>query len=931
MSTRQDITKDYKFDEIEEKWLDKWDKRMYFFDESSKKDSFIIDTPPPYPTGDFHIGNGLNWSYIDFIARYNRMNGLNVMFPQGWDCHGLPTEVKVEETYNITKKSVEREKFRQLCEELTLKNISRMKRTMIRLGYSIDWNKEYITMFPEYYKKTQISFVKMYNKGLVYREEHPVNYCPRCGTAIAFAEVEYTPRESSLNFIKFDIDAEPTVSESQIKDFRVSDQILEAPPFAKTYTERSQSRLVQDGVEEPVGFRDEPKFFIIIATTRPELLSACVAVAVNPNDSRNNYLIGKKVKVPLFGHKVEVIGDNDVDPEFGTGIVMICTFGDKDDVKWWKKHSLDLRRSIDLNGKMTAIAGKYEGMTIEESRKAIINDLKKEGLLIDERKIEQNVGCCWRCDTPIEIFSEVQWFIRVDSEKVLKMAEAIRWIPEYMYHRLKNWAESMEWDWCISRQRVFATPIPVWYCKNCGEIKVADLDWLPLDPTNSMPRTPCSKCGSTDFIGEEDVLDTWMDSSLSALNVAGWDGYNEDELEPLELRPQGHDIIRTWAFYTILRTMELTGRKPWYTLFINGMILGEDGYKMSKSRGNIISPEEIIKNYGADTFRLWAASAGRPGSDILFRWEDVKAASRFLRKLWNVFRFCMFHLKGQEEDYCMEDTKKEEKSVVDLWLLSELHEVVNNIERGMKEYRFDEAVKEVRSFVWGVFADNYIEMVKYRLYSENDKSAIDTIKITLDVISRLLAPFAPFISEEIYFNIADESVHTRTYPRSSEIIYDADAYKRGSAMKDIVKEVRRYKSESGIPLNREISGLRIYEEEGLLKDDDLLVIEKTVNSKKTELYREKPDFGLKVVDVVPNMKNIGQTFKKRSKDIVNLIKKEKELGRIKKGYKINIEIDGEKIEIDDSYYHVKEEYVTAEGTEIKLLSIDDKITVAILI
>jgi len=889
MSTRQDITKDYIFDEIEERWLNTWDKKMYFYDESSKKDNFIIDTPPPYPTGDFHIGNGLNWSYIDFIARYNRMKGLNVMFPQGWDCHGLPTEVKVEETYNITKKSVGRDNFRQLCEDLTLKNISRMKRTMIRLGYSIDWSKEYITMLPEYYKKTQISFIKMYNKGLIYRDEHPVNYCPRCGTAIAFAEVEYTPRESSLNFIKFEVE-----------------------------------------IEKPVDFCEEPKVSVIIATTRPELLPACVAVAVNPDDDRNNYLIGKKVKVPLFGHSVRVIGDNDVDPKFGTGVVMICTFGDKDDVKWWKKHSLDLRRAIDLNGRMTALAGKYEGMTIEQSRNAIINDLRNEGLLVDEKKIEQSVGCCWRCDTPIEIFSEVQWFMRVESDKVLKMAESIRWIPEYMFHRLKNWAESMEWDWCISRQRVFATPIPVWYCKNCGEVKVADLDWLPLDPTSSMPKTPCSRCGSTDFIGEEDVLDTWMDSSLSAVNVAGWDGYNEDKLRSLELRPQGHDIIRTWAFYTILRTMELTGKKPWNTLFVNGMVLGEDGYKMSKSRGNVISPDEIIANYGADTFRLWSASAGRPGSDILFRWDDVKAASRFLRKLWNIFRFCMPHLK-KSKDYCCIDDIKKEKRVVDLWLLSELHEVINNIEQDMKEYRFDEAVKEIRSFVWGVFADNYIEMVKYRLYTENDKSAVDTIETALEIISRLLAPFAPFISEEIYSNLSSESVHIQPYPRPEEIVYDSDAYKRGSIIKDVIKEVRRYKSELGIPLNKEIASLKIYDEDGLLKEDDLTDIEKTINSRETDLYRERPNFELKVVDVIPNMKSIGQTFKGRSKSIVELIKKEKELGRIEKGKKINIETDGEKIELDDRYYLVKEEYVTAEGAEIKLLSINDKLTVAVLL
>jgi valyl-tRNA synthetase len=285
----------------------------------------------------------------------------------------------------------------------------------------------------------------------------------------------------------------------------------------------------------------------------------------------------------------------------------------------------------------------------------------------------------------------------------------------------------------------------------------------------------------------------------------------------------------------------------------------------------------------------------------------------------------MPHLKKSRDDI------KKEKRVVDLWLLSELHEVINNIEQDMKEYRFDEAVKEIRSFVWGVFADNYIEMVKYRLYTENDKSAVDTIETALEIISRLLAPFAPFISEEIYSNLSSESVHIQPYPRPEEIVYDSDAYKRGSIIKDVIKEVRRYKSELGIPLNRAIAGLKIYDEDGLLKEEDLLDIEKTINSMETDLYRERPNFDLKVVDVIPNMKSIGQTFKGRSKSIVELIKKEKELGRIEKGKKINIETDGEKIELDDRYYKVKEEYVTAEGAEIKLLSINDKLTVAVLL
>ncbi|MBU4140161.1 MAG: class I tRNA ligase family protein, partial [Euryarchaeota archaeon] len=298
-----ELPKEYDHNAIEEKWMNTWQDSMYYFDWDSEKPQFIIDTPPPYPTGNFHIGNALNWCYIDFVARYKRMRGYNVMFPEGWDCHGLPTEVKVEELNGITKSQVSREEFRRMCVELTTKNIERMRISLQRLGFSIDWSNEYITMDPAYFGKTQSSFVQMYKNGMVYQQNHPVNWCPRCETAIAFAEVEYDARDTLLNYLNFDT--------------------------------------------------------LKIATSRPELLAACVAVAVNPDDDRYGKYVNTEVKVPVFGHNVRVIADKSVDPTFGTGVVMICTFGDKQDVRWWVEHSLPLRKAIDKTGKMTDIAGKY--------------------------------------------------------------------------------------------------------------------------------------------------------------------------------------------------------------------------------------------------------------------------------------------------------------------------------------------------------------------------------------------------------------------------------------------------------------------------------------------------------------------------------------------------------------------------------------------
>ena len=438
MSPSHQLPKNYDSEEVEKRWQSIWRDEDNYFDPISPKPRFIIDTPPPYPTGNFHIGNALNWCYIDFIARYKRMRGYNVMFPQGWDCHGLPTEVKVEETYGITKNDVPREKFREMCRDLTLANIKKMRVTMRRLGFSTDWSHEYITMLPEYYRKTQASFLKMLKAGDIYQSEHPVNFCTRCETAIAFAEVNYTPRTTRLNYFDF------------------------------------------DGVE--------------IATTRPELLAACVAVAVHPDDERYRDLAGKRLTVPIFGHQVPVIEDAAVDPGFGSGAVMICTFGDKTDVYWWKQHKLDLRKAIDRKGVMTAVAGPYAGMSSEACRKAILRDMEKAGILKRQEELEQRVGTCWRCKTPIEILSERQWFVKVHRDQILETARQISWTPEHMFTRMENWAQSMEWDWCISRQRIFATPIPVWFCASCGEMVLPALEDLPIDPTVDKPKTPCPKC-----------------------------------------------------------------------------------------------------------------------------------------------------------------------------------------------------------------------------------------------------------------------------------------------------------------------------------------------------------------------------------------------------------------------------------------------------
>ncbi|MHC1626236.1 MAG: valine--tRNA ligase [Methanoculleaceae archaeon] len=852
---RRDLPAHYESQKVEEYWQKTWNESDFAFDPGSSRPPFIIDTPPPYPTGDFHIGNALNWCYIDFIARYKRMRGYNVMFPQGWDCHGLPTEVKVEEIHAITKNDLPRDEFRRLCRELTMENIRKMRETMHRLGFSVDWSNEYITMEPEYYRKTQLSFLRMYRRGDIYQSDHPVNFCTRCETAIAFAEVVYEPRTTILTYFDF------------------------------------------DGVE--------------IATTRPELLAACVAVAVHPEDDRYRDLVGKTLCVPLFGHGVPVIEDEAVDPEFGSGVVMICTFGDRQDVTWWKKHNLELRRALDMKGRMTEIAGRYAGMTVQECREAILADMEEMGLIHRQEEIEQRVGLCWRCKTPIEILSERQWFVRIHRDDILRAAREIEWIPAHMRARLENWTEQLEWDWCISRQRLFATPIPVWFCKNCGEVILPEEDELPVDPIATAPSSPCPRCGGTSFEGESDVLDTWMDSSISVLHVTGWDGSSIPELFPAQLRPQGHDIIRTWAFYTILRSLSLTGMRPWDEILINGMVLGEDGFKMSKSRNNIISPEEVIEKYGSDALRQWAALGAATGSDIVFNWKDIIAASRFQTKLWNIVRFVLTHLDGSSGSVPVTE-------LADRWLLHRLTEMLRDLTAAMENYHFDRALRSIREFAWGTLADDYIELVKGRLYSGSPEreSACSALKTTIDLLCRVLAPFIPHFAEECYHHLhgGSRSVHTQSWPVLEAD--DPEAARKGDLLVRVVSEIRRYKHDRGMALNAPLGRVTVYVDEPI---DDAGDAGRAVNA-DLRWITGQPELERVVTDVSFDMSVVGPAFRRSARAFMDAVR------ALPPGEIINpprtIVVDGKEMEIPSGAFSPVYQYRMG-GEAVDVITLDD--------
>ncbi len=648
---------------LEKKWQKKWhEMELYHFDFDSDKKPYSIDVPPRYASGPLHAGHAVHYTHIDFAARYKRMCGYNVFFPLCFDVNGIPIEERVERQLNITRKDIDRHKFTKLCSEFAEKNIKTMTDQFMILGESMDPSIYYQTNAEYYRRLTQISFIELYNKGYIYKGEFPVNWCPRCMTAMADAEVTYTDRITKLNTIKFYFKDHP------------SEQVLKFHGVGK----------------------DKKGVYVEIATTRPEMLPSCQIVAVHPADERAPWLVDQILVVPVFNKEVKIVEDDAVDPDFGSGIVMICTVGDKEDLNWVFKYKLPIEMSIDEEGKMTRICDKYKGMKIEDARKAVIDDMKKTHILLKQDLLDQNVGVCWRCKTPVEFVNAEQWFLKTIPFKkmVLKSSNSMNWYPEFMKIRLEDWVNSLEWDWVISRQRYFATPIPLWECEKCLEVVLARVEDCYVDPTiDKPPVDKCPKCGGK-LVGCEDVFDTWMDSSISPLYNTFWhrDDKKFKKLYPMSLRPQAHDIIRTWAFYTILRCNLLTDEKPFENMMMGGFILSEDGTPMHASLGNVIDPLKVINEHGADAFRCYAASCAL-GEDNPFRKKDIVRGVKLLRKIWNVQNFIVNLTK---------DGKPKETELIDIdkWILTKYSKLVKKCTEQIDRFDYSQTMKDVEYFLW---------------------------------------------------------------------------------------------------------------------------------------------------------------------------------------------------------------------------------------
>ena len=727
--------------ELEREILAQWDREgIYDFTPAADGGggNYTIDTPPPYPSGrPWHIGAAAHYSQIDMIARTARMAGKNVYFPIGIDRNGLPVELYTEKKHKIRMRETDRGEFLELCRAALDDLEGEMILIMRGLGISGDISNHYRTDSEEYRALTQSTFIRLWRDGQIYLANRPNNYDWVSGTTIADAEIAYEDLPARLVYIRF-------------------------------------------GLKGAGGDR------LVVATTRPELLCACRAVLVNPEDPRYARHAGSTVVVPITGAEVELRTHRSARQEFGSGAVMVCSYGDHNDVAMFRELGLEEIVAIGLDGRMTAAAGKYAGLRPKQARAQITEDLEAAGLVERIEEITHRTPVSERSKNPIEIIPMEEYYLRQKGSvaRVRELGEGITFHPPMHRQILANWLDSVSIDWPISRRRYYGTEIPVWYCSSCSEPYVPEPGRYYRPWSERCPAGSCARCGSAEFVGEERTFDTWMDSSVSPLFVSRY-GRDDDFFKstyPASIRPQAKDIVRTWLYYTLLRCDQLTGKSPWSEAWIMGYGLDERGTKMSKSRGNAIDPLPLIERLGADTFRFWSASEVNHGYDFRCSEQKIESSKKFLSKLWNVSRFLSSFpvprgsvAAGAGERQQQQPPPPQTTTCAsDLWILSELDSLIRECRDGYDRYNFFIPAVAIREFTWNLFAAHYIEMVKARAYgadgsspsppasfSEDDRrSAISTLHRVLSAILRLLAPITPFITEYLWKAMySDQSIH----------------------------------------------------------------------------------------------------------------------------------------------------------------------------
>jgi valyl-tRNA synthetase len=864
-------------------WQNHWKEQgiFAFKNDKAKSETFVIDTPPPTVSGLLHMGHVFSYTQADFVARFQRMIGKDVFYPMGFDDNGLPTERLVEKIIGKKAGIYEAENghgsFVKKCREEVEAAELEFEALFNSIALSVDWNEKYQTISPESQKISQASFVDLYRKGLVEKKFEPVFWDISDRTALAQADLIDKEVEGQMNYIEFEVDCHPELSHCHPEQSEGSQHVS-----------RDSSPSAQNDKEEVQNDK------IVIMTTRPELLPACVAVMVHPDDERYKKFHGKNAITPLFGVKVKIIADDLVQLDKGTGAVMCCTFGDETDIRWWKKHNLELKVIVGKDGKINFDHELVAGKTIKQAKDAIIEALKntaschpersegsqqvgrdssaspqndngesqndKNSVLQKQETITRAVKCAERSGVPIEILVVPQWFIKIlDKKELLKeKAAECNWYPDYMKVRIDQWIDGLQWDWCISRQRFFGVKFPVWYSKRAGEegkILVAEVNQLPCDPEVDLPQG----YSRDEVQAETDIMDTWATSSISPqLSSKGisseisFDKARHEKLFPADLRPQAHEIIRTWAFYTIAKAALHQNSIPWKNLMISGWCLAADKTKMSKSKGNVVTPTALIEEKGSDIVRYWA-STSHLGADTAYSEDVFKIGQKLITKLFNAAKFASmnFDKLGHPEQsegsqnasqnsspLAQNDNKIEQNDKItessDLWILARLHQTVAKATVEFEQFEYARAREAIEQFFWHDFCDNYLEICKVRSYgtkaeklaavelSEAQKleieaqqqSAILTLRICLNTLLKLFSPFIPHICDEIYAVLFAEefaenkSINARgNWPKLSEKFFNEKYLEIGEAALEVIFEVRKFKSERNISMKTTVKKL----------------------------------------------------------------------------------------------------------------------------
>ena len=728
---------------MEEKWRVFWEEHStYAFNPDARGKIYSIDSPPPTVSGDLHMGHSFSYVHQDIIARFKRMSGFKVFYPMGFDDNGLPTEKYSEKLSGKRLRDFQPEEFIDLCNKAGLEGGAKIKEMFRKLGLSADLGNAYRTYSEESRRISQSMFLDLVRKKRVYRNKGPVLICPSCRTAISQIDMKDMERETDFYYIRF----------------------------------------------KGVDTKD-----IQIATTRPEMLGSCVAVFVNPDDARYSEYIGKKVSVPLYEFSVKIYSDQFVDPGKGTGAEMVCTFGDQNDVDLWRKYSLDTRMIIDSNGRMKGDTFVRAGITTTEARKIIVEHLKSNGFVTKSERKKQTVNVHERCDTPVEIGILDQWYIKYLDlrDKMDAAGNSIKWYPDFMKVRYDNWVRGLKVDWCISRQRVFGVTFPLWYCKNCGEIVYADESMLPVDPRFTKYNGTCPKCSGTEFVGETDVMDTWATSSLSPRLASQPRGLFE-KIYPMTARFQGHEIITSWAFTSIVRAMIHDNEIPWNQIVLSGIVKNPQGLKMSKSRGDKFSPDDFVQKYGSDAVRHWSTVSGN-GEDISIDEKDFMRGRKTVVKILNAGN--LVSTLGKDHASRVKSVKGEPEN----WILKELSEVTSSITEFMNSYSLSKARMALDNFFWNTFCDNYLEISKARMKIEDLDPAerveiASTLYLAFESILKLYAPIMPFITEELYHTVLNKegSIHNESWPVS----YPAASEEMHRNLEYVIRTISMIRSEA---------------------------------------------------------------------------------------------------------------------------------------